>query len=369
VIDITSVVNPSDAANLTQSNVQTYDFQAANLGSGVNLTGIRDNSLTMNTANTTADYTNIEAEYTTATDSTLYITLQENNAIATFDLATRKYTAIRSLGTITQVVDASDRDGAGNGTTIGINDTVTGLPMPDTLVRLTRNGTDYLITANEGDARPDDGDIARGSALTANMSSAVAAIATNTGIGRLNLLKNNGDTDGDGKIDQPTMMGTRSFSIWNANTGARVFDSASMLENHAANFDSTSFNINSGSTSNFDTRSDDKGPEPEALAFGTIASKDFVFVGNERQNGIYMFDVTDLNNVSIYGYFNPVTSSADSGGAFISPESIVFIPAASNPSNKNLIVVGFEGTGSNGSIGVFEVSLTLGSLIRVRASR
>jgi alkaline phosphatase len=356
VIDISSVTTAADAGNLTSSNLGTYDFSDANLASGVTISGLRNprlDTLTVKTPNA-AD---IEPEYITATNTTLYVTLQESNAIATFDLETRKYTAIRELGTIAQLIDASDRDGTSNGKSISINDTVYGMPQPDTITKFTRNGTTYLITANEGDSRPDDGDKARGSELTANMSTAVAATATNTGIGRLSLLKDVGDTDGDGLIDRPIMMGTRSFSIWNADTGARVFDSGSMIEQHSATYDSTTFNMNDGSTSKYDERSDDKGPEPEALAFATIGSQDFVFVGNERQNGIYMFDINDLTNVKIYGYFNTTTNSADSGGAFISPESIVFIPAANNPSNKNLIVVGYEGTGSNGSIGVFEVSL------------
>ena len=34
---------------------------------------------------------------------------------------------------------------------------------------------------------------------------------------------------------------------------------------------------------------------------------------------------------------------------------MLFLEAANNPSGRNLLVVGFEGTGTNGSIGVFEV--------------
>jgi hypothetical protein len=61
-----------------------------------------------------------------------------------------------------------------------------------------------------------------------------------------------------------------------------------------------------------------------------------------------------LSEVKVVGYFNTISSTEDSGAAYISPESIKFIPAAANPSRKNLIVIGYEGTGSNGSVGVFE---------------
>ena len=355
VVNLSGITNASGLSALTSSNVNTYDFSAGNLGSGVSLQGVRDNTLATNNATTSAGSANIEAEYIAPTNDKAYVTLQENNAIAVLDLASGKYEAIHKLGTITQTIDASDRDGAGNGTTIAINDTLKGLPMPDTMVLFTKNGSTLLATANEGDARPDDGDVARGSSLTTgNMTTAVGAIANNTGIGRLSLLKDQG-RDADGKIADPTMMGTRSFSLWDATTGALVFDSGSAIEQWVAANDPTAFNINSGNLTQMDTRSDDKGPEPEALAFGRIDGKDYIFVGAERQNGIFQFDITDLNNVSIVGYFNPITSSADSGGSFISPESILFLDAASNPSGKNLLVVGFEGTGSNGSIGVFEV--------------
>ena len=354
VVNLSGITNASGLSALTSGNVSTYDFSSGNLGSGVSLQGVRDNTLATNNSTTSAGYANIEAEYIAPTNDKAYVTLQENNAIAVLDFASGKYEAIHKLGTITQTVDASDRDGASNGKTIAINDTLKGLPMPDTMVLFTKNGSTLLATANEGDARPDDGDIGRGSTLTANMTTAVAATANNTGIGRLSLLKDQGQ-DADGKIADPTMMGTRSFSLWDATTGALVFDSGSAIEQWVEANDPTAFNINSGSTGEFDTRSDDKGPEPEALAFGRIDGKDYIFLGAERQNGIFQFDITDLSNVSIVGYFNPVTSSADIGGSFISPESILFLDAASNPTGKNLLIVGFEGTGTNGSIGVLEV--------------
>ena len=136
--------------------------------------------------------------------------------------------------------------------------------MPDTITQFQRDGKTLLVTANEGDARVDDGDIARASTLTASMDSAAAALAINTGIGRLNILKDQGDTTANGLIDTPTMMGTRSFSIWDAETGALVFDSASMMEQYVAANNPASFNMNSGDPTRFDERSDDKGPEPEA---------------------------------------------------------------------------------------------------------
>ena len=370
VVNLSGVTSSNYASSLgalTNAAVSTYDFSAGNLGSGVTLAGLRNNRLDTLTVKT-PNAADVEPEYITASNTTAYVTLQEANAIATLDLASGQYTKISQLGTITQTIDASDRDGAGSGSTqgklIAINDVVAGMPMPDTITKFERNGTTFLVTANEGDARGDDGDIARGATLLTNATATpeVVALANNTGMGRLNLLKDQGDTNADGLIDTPTMMGTRSFSIWNAETGALAFDSASMIEQYVAANNPASFNMNSGLASNFDTRSDDKGPEPEALAFGSFDGKDFVFLGNERENGIFQFDVTDLNNVTIAGYINPITGVTDgaSGGVYISPESMLFLAsgAAGNTTGKNLLIVGFEGTGGNGSIGVFEVTST-----------
>ncbi len=369
VIDIAGVGSGnyvSALGALTSAVVSTYDFTATNLAAGVTLDGVRNNRLDTLTVKS-PNAADVEPEYIAATNGVAYVSLQEGNAIATLDLSTGKYTRINSLGTITQTIDASDRDGAGNTTLANRNDTVAGLPMPDTTKTFSRGGTRYLVTANEGDARPDDGDIFRAAqqnttvngSLAPNIDSAVDPIVNNTGIGRLNILKDQGDTDGDGDIDTPTMLGTRSVTIWKVNGDGSLsiaFDSGAMIEKFVIENDLVSHNINSGNTANFDTRSDDKGPEPEALEFASFGGRDFVFVGAERQNGIFQFDVTDLNNVFISGYYNPVTGTADSGGAFISPESIIFIPAANNPSGQNLIVVGFEGTGGNGSIATFAVS-------------
>ncbi len=359
-MDISSVTGANYSAAisaLTSASVSTYDFSPGNLGSGVTIDGLRNPRLDTTTVKS-PNIADIEPEYITATATDAYITLQEANAIAVLNFETGKYTAIHKLGSITKAIDASDRDGAGGTTSIGITSSVRQLPMPDTITKFQRGGKVYLATANEGDARPDDGDIFRASqqgtlvngSIAPDIDSSVDPSITNTGIGRLNILKDQGDTDGDGDIDQPTAMGTRGFSIWDSETGALVFDSGSMVEEWVAQHDPSTFNINSGSTSNVDTRSDDKGPEVEAIAFGSIDGREYLFIGAERQNGIFQVDITDLNAVAIVGYFNTVSSTLDSGGAFISPESILFLSALESPTGAPMLLVGYEGTGGNGSI-------------------
>jgi hypothetical protein len=150
------------------------------------------------------------------------------------------------------------------------------------------------------------------------------------------------------------MIGTRSMTIWNADTGAKVWDSgqstSTNFETILASLDPTRFNMNNGLPSNFDTRSDDKGPEPEALTIGQFGSSLLAFVGMERQNGLMVYDITNPNNPTFVSYLN---SQAD---GLISPESMVYIPAGQSPTGSAILITGYEGTGTLGSgIGVYGV--------------
>jgi hypothetical protein len=388
VIDLTSITNTAGISALTNGNVGTFDFSSGNLGSGVSLAGIRNASvaaLGLGTAAAQAfisdvpNFTSLagsdpdffkgmEPEFAAVLGDKVHVTLQENNAIATFDLTSNKWTAVRNLGTITQTIDASDQDGP----SISINDTVKGLPMPDTMKAFTSSGTNYLITVNEGDARGDDrdvsrfGDIAGGDSMNTILDTTTVFPATQTGsransvMGRLNVSRLDGDTGanggtaGDGKIDEAVMIGTRSMTIWNADTGDKVWDSgqstSTNFETLLASLDPTRFNMNNGLPSNFDTRSDDKGPEPEALTIGQFGSSLLAFVGLERQNGLMVYDITDVNNPTFVSYLNSQTDG------LISPESMVYIPAGQSPTGSALLLTGYEGTGTSGSgIGVYGV--------------
>lgn len=174
------------------------------------------------------------------------------------------------------------------------------------------------------------------------------------------------------------MIGTRSVTLWDEN-GNKVFDTGDALEKFTALYFPGTFNMNSGSEALFDTRSDDKGPEPEALAFGEVGGRQYLFVGVERQNGIFQFDLTDLDLTDpaslasvdpfslIVGYYNVVDGANGridpAASALVSPESIMFLPAGSSPTGQAMLVVGYEGVPDNGipgSMALFEVnSLTV----------
>jgi hypothetical protein len=359
IIDLTGVTSAADLATLTNSAVTTYDFQAANLASGVSINGLRYNDLS---AGAVANrYRHVEPEFVTEANGKLIVSLQENNGLAEFDPASGQWTAIRSLGTITNTIDASDRDGAGGTPLAQVNDLIAGLPMPDTIATFTLNGNTYVITANEGDFRVDDADRARvadlGSGGRPAVDATVAATLNslyggnyraNGALGRLRVSTVDGDTDADGDIDVLTATGTRGFSIWDATTGNLVKDSGS-LETLLLSLDPANFNINF--TGAIDARSPDKGPEPEGLTIANIGGIPVLFIGMERQGGLLAFDLSDPNNPLFLDYVNARTSG------LAAPESLIFISAADSPTGGNLLLTGYEGIDglSNFGIGVFSV--------------
>ena len=367
VVNLTGF-NASTDLQLRAPLVTTVDFRDG-LAPGVTLEGLRFNVAGIPAGDR---YLYIEPEFSVATNERAYVTLQENNGIAVVDLeggGAPRISAILPLGTITQRVDASDRDPTNGGlAAININDVVPGLPMPDTLATFMHGGRRLLATANEGDARTDDGDVARAGA--ANVVDTVSdgagdltfagSLSDSAGIGRLTISRFDGNLDSDSLVEVPTMIGTRSFTLWDE-AGRRVFDSGSMLEDFVRANAPLTFNMNNGTTTAIDTRSDDKGPEPEALAYGEIAGRQFVFVGAERQNGIFQFDVTDLSRVSIVGYYNIIDGTkVVTGTQYVSPETIVFVSASDSPTGKPVLLVGYEGVepAISGSLAVLEVQPT-----------
>jgi hypothetical protein len=135
-----------------------------------------------------------------------------------------------------------------------------------------------------------------------------------------------GDTDGDGDFDALYSLGARSFSVWNGNTGAQVFDSKNELDVKA---------IAAGSGVYDDLRSDDKSVEPEGIAIGKIGKKKVAFVGMERADAVAVYDITDPTKPT----FLQLLKCGDA------PEGVLIIPAKNSPTKKSLLVVSSENDG------------------------
>ncbi|MEM1334122.1 MAG: choice-of-anchor I family protein, partial [Actinomycetota bacterium] len=201
----------------------------------------------------------LEPEYVTTDGdgTTAYVTLQENNAIAVVDIATSTVTDVFPLGYKDHSVagnglDPSNEDGpTGDGIeNIQLWD-VLGMYQPDAIAVAELGGSEYLVTANEGDARDDD--CFSEEERIKDFGLAVPPYAAgddDENLGRLRTTSALPTTfDGGGAIEQAYSYGARSFTVWNAETGSLVFDSGDQFEQQLL-----------GTPQWVESRNDDKGP-------------------------------------------------------------------------------------------------------------
>jgi hypothetical protein len=113
-----------------------------------------------------------------------------------------------------------------------------------------------------------------------------------------------------------------------------IFDSGDQFEQITAAQVAASFNSN-GTAATFDTRSDNKGPEPEGIVLGKAFGRTYAFIGLERTAGIMVYDVSDPLSPRFVQYLN--TAPDD-----ISPEGLLFIKEEDSPNGKPLLVVSHE---------------------------
>lgn len=315
-----SIISVNDNYSVVNVDFSSFAPQQAALA----LKGLRIGGLNTTFAK------DIEPEYVTISpdSKTAWVTLQENNAIAKINLSTKTATDIFPLGfkdynTDANAMDLSDKDGG----FLPKKNKVKGIYMPDAIAVLMTGSIPYLFTANEGDAREYDAysDVKRMAAAVIDPAMPdLANLKLEANLGRLNISTKNGDTNGDGLIDELYSFGARSFSVWNGNTGDQIFDSKNELDAKAK-----AANIYD------DARSDDKSIEPEGIAIGVVGKKTVAFVGMERVDAVAIYDVTN----PAAPVFLQIVKCGDA------PEGVLFISAKDSPIKKSLLVVSSEDDG------------------------
>jgi hypothetical protein len=199
-----------------------------------------------------------------------------------------------------------------------------------------------LVTANEGDTRGWTGFNEEARVATLKLDPVAfpnaAELQRNENLGRLTVSRATGDTDGDGDFDQLHVFGGRSFTIWSAD-GQVVFDSGDQLEKLMAERFPRYFNSDGGG--GLDTRSDNKGPEPEGLYIATLRGRRYLFLGLERMSGTVIYDITDPLEPSFvnYAHNRVFTGNAAAGtGGDHGPEGLFVIPEGIDNSDPILVV-------------------------------
>jgi hypothetical protein len=171
-------------------------------------------------------------------------------------------------------------------------------------------------------------------------------------LGRLTVTKALGDSDNDGEYEALYAYGARSFTIWDSN-GLVVFDSGDDFERISASIHGNAFNNNNDENEG-DSRSANKGPEPEALTVGQVGDKTYAFIGMERLGGIFVYDVTNPYDAKFVDYV--INRDLTEGGDLIgdsAPEGMVFVDANTSPTGRALLIIGNE---ASGTVSVWQIT-------------
>jgi DNA-binding beta-propeller fold protein YncE len=352
-------------------SVRTAGFQAFN-GDKAQLqaNGVR---LTWPDATVAED---LEPEYITVDkrSRTAFVSLQENNALAVVDIRAAEVTDVVALGVKDysepgNEIDASDRDQDDPNFQ---NWPVVGMYQPDGLDSWFRRGTEYIVTANEGDGREyfnnlDNDEDAKDAELCFIDEARVkditldetvfpdaAELQQDGNLGRLKVSQvalstftgGPPPTDDTDPTDIPDLAytglasyGARSITIWGTD-GHLLWDSGSDLARTVAAQDPDGWTTRAPDWAEdvYDDRSDDKGVEPESVVHGKAYGRDLLFVGLERAGGIVTFDATDPRS--------PVLQQWTTSVGAISPEGLAFVSDEDSPTGHPLLLVAHEGSGT-----------------------
>lgn len=299
-----------------------------------------------------------EPEYITisADSKKAWVTLQENNAIAEINLETKTYTSIWPLGKKDHMVTGAGLDASDNSGLIHISNwPVKSFYIPDGVTSFKVGNTQYLMTANEGDEKEYSGFTERTTVGAVTLDAAkfphAAFLKEDHNLGRLRMTNLSGDTDGDGDYDEINVVGGRSFTIWNAETKQKVYDSGDDFERITSTDPTVSAIFNADNESNaFKSRSRAKGPEPEGITVAQIGDKTYAFIGLERIGGVMVYDVTDPAAPKFVDYKNTRSTTEYAGDH--GPEGIIYISREDSPNGKAYVAVANE---ISGTVSLFEV--------------
>ena len=354
VIDVTGGLSGITQAGVTQIDFNAFDSQIATLiANDVRIYGPG--------ASVSQD---LEPEFITVSDDsqTAYVACQENNAYAIIDLTTNTVTDIKSFGLKDHSLPENTLDVSDETNFIfDASWPIKGMYMPDGITNYSLGGINYLVTANEGDARDysgfseerkiDDADYTLDPAVFQNIN----ILELKSNLSEINVSLGSGDADSDGLFEEIHVFGGRSFSIFNADTGALVYDSGNDFA-HITAADPIYGAIFNASNSNnsFKNRSDNKGAEPENVIVQEINGIYYAFVILERLGGVMAYDVSNPSAPVFLEYEN--NRDATPGGqesGDLGPEGIVYIAPENSGTGKALIVLSNE---VSGTLSIFELA-------------
>ncbi|MCL1948846.1 MAG: choice-of-anchor I family protein [Turicibacter sp.] len=350
VVDLRGVASREQLVAELDERTNSHDFTAFDH----RLAELIDNEVIIKAGNTPSR--DLEPEYVTfsADGKTAFVALQENNAIAHFDLLEMAFTGVYGIGFIDHSLAGSEINLNDNEINIR-NENVFGMPMPDGISAIEINGVQYILTANEGDAREWDfyrpgtnsggGNRARYRNFRRSMINGSAAVENL--VNEMHYVTNQ-------RLDDWFIFGSRSFSIIRADNMEMVFDSGSDFERITAETFPSIFNAHHRENV-WNTRSSRKGPEPESVVSLSHAGRHFALVGLERIGGVMMYDITNPSEAFFVDYLNirnPEINGPDAGDLGV--EGMYAISAAESPTGNPIVLAANE---VSGTVTVMEVNI------------
>ena len=312
----------------------------------------------------------LEPEYIAVSGGKAYVTLQENNAIAVLDIESQTFEGVYSAGFedhSTTAIDLDKKDDAYDPQTY---ESLLGIRMPDGIAAFTVEGTTYLVTANEGDAR-EWGDEDQGTFYISEDERDFSEEGVTSPTGGIT-----GEGSGlEGKVvffktedfdgldpEKDYVFGGRSFTVFQATENGleEVFTSGDDFEALTAQYVPDYFN-SSNDNAVLDDRSGKKGPEAESVTVGTVDGKTYAFVALERTGGVMAYDITDPEAITFVNYVNTRdfgttvegSEEYEDGeldkwvtGGDVAPEGLLFLDAASSPNGEPLLLAACEVSGT-----------------------
>ncbi|XQY90192.1 choice-of-anchor I family protein [Metabacillus sp. HB246100] len=313
---------------------------------------------------------NLEPEYIVIDEKSqfAYVALQENNAIAKIDIANQKVLTVKSLGYKDYSITENQLDASNKDDEINIqNWPVLSMYQPDGLASYTVDNKTYILSANEGDSQNYKGfseeervnDLKDNYELNADLFEGYTqemldkmildGLFEDDQLGRL-LTTSSAPQNMNNKYEAIYSFGARSFSIWDAHTLNQVYDSGSDFENITSTVYGKDFFNSNNDENAFDSRSDDKGPEPESVIVGKVQGQNYAFIGLERVGGIMMYDISNPEAPKFTKYFSSRIFTTEKDVTLESrdsaPEGLTFIPAEFSPTGQNLLLAAHEITGT-----------------------
>ncbi len=326
------------------------------------------------------------AVVTTAVNGRAYVSMPENNAMASVAMSTpsRIETIVgigsKDFNTATSRMDASDQDAGGLLTARPVS----GLRQAGGLVAYRNADEILLLSANTGAPRllPGFNDTTRAATLLLDPAKFpdAATLQQNANLGRLIVSTLDGNAPAtagstppppaapipavpqDPDIETILTFGARSFSILRA-TGFPIYDSGDDFERITLERLGSNFNSAAEANGTGDSQSDDQGPAPKAIAIGQIDGAAFAFIGLSEVGGVMSYALDsrlrsgrflDYRNERVFTVDTSNATDANADGAIdsnpaagdLGPSAMVFVPISASPTADSLLLMTNEVSGT-----------------------